>query len=69
MRIQDLCSDRTEASLFGQTAVDGAGSYEYRINLKDAGEPGTNDQYGILIPGLGYFSGDQILMGGNIQIR
>jgi hypothetical protein len=65
-----VCSaDRTEASLVGQTTVDGSGSYEYKIDLKDAGEPGTNDKYGILIPGVGYFSGYQMLMGGNIQIR
>jgi hypothetical protein len=65
-----VCSDdRTEASLFGQATVDGSGSYEYRIDLKDGGEPGTDDTYGILIPSVGYYSGQQTLGGGNIQIR
>ena len=65
-----VCSDdRTEASLFGHATVDGSGSYEYKINLKDAGEPGTQDQYSILIPEVGYYSGMQTLSGGNVQIR
>lgn len=65
-----VCSDdRTEASLFGQGTVDGMGSFEYKIDLLDDGEPGTNDMYGILIPGVGYYSGYQRLQGGNIQIR
>jgi len=65
-----VCSDdRTEASLFGNATVDGSGEYEYRIDLKDAGEPGIDDMYGILIPGVGYYSGMQTLGGGNVQIR
>jgi hypothetical protein len=65
-----ICSnDRTEAELYGTGSVNGEGSYEYRIKLKDAGEPGTNDMYGILIPGVAYASGDQKLDGGNVQIR
>src|SRR5687768_6534519 len=65
-----VCSDdRTEASLFGRTTVDGSGFYEYQIDLKDAGEPGTEDMYSILIPEVGYYSGKQMLGGGNVQIR
>jgi hypothetical protein len=65
-----VCSDdRTEAEIHGTGTVDGAGSYEYRIKLKDAGEPGTDDMYGILIPGVLYASGDRQLEGGNVQIR
>jgi hypothetical protein len=65
-----VCSaDRTEASLFGTATVDGAGSFEYEIDLKDAGEPGTDDMYRILVPGVAYESGLQKLQGGNIQIR
>ena len=64
------CSDdRTEASLFGNATVDGAGSFEYQIDLKDAGEPGTEDTYRIFIPGVAYESGKQTLRGGNVQIR
>jgi hypothetical protein len=65
-----VCSDdRTSAELYGTGTVNGSGSYDYRINLVDNGEPGTSDKYGILIPGVAYDSGDQTLNGGNIQIR
>ena len=65
-----VCSDdRAEASLFGNATVDGFGEYEYRIDLRDAGEPGTQDTYSILIPGIAYYSGMQTLSGGNVQIR
>ena len=43
--------------------------HQYRINLHDEGEPGIGDKYEILIPSVGYYSGDQELEGGNIQIR
>ena len=65
-------SDRAQTMLFGHAAVNGSGSYEYRIDLTDNGEPGANDMYGILLPGwlpLPYASGTQKLGGGNIQIR
>ncbi|MCU1337582.1 MAG: hypothetical protein JWO19_3163 [Bryobacterales bacterium] len=62
-------NDRTQARLFGHATVDGMGSYEYEIDLKDAGEPGTNDMYRIMIPGVAYDSGPQKLGGGNVQIR
>lgn len=66
-----LCSDdRTQASIFGYATVNGSGSYQYEIDLKDAGEPGTNDTYAIQIPEAAYTSGPpHTLQGGNIQIR
>jgi len=67
-----LCSnDRTAATIFGHTAVDGTGSYEYEIDLQDNGEPGTNDMYRIFLPNLvpPYDSGLRQLQGGNVQIR
>jgi hypothetical protein len=65
-----ICSDdRTSAEIYGSGSVDGTGEYEYRIKVTDNGEPGTSDKYGILIPGALYDSGDQILNGGNVQIR
>jgi hypothetical protein len=65
-----LCSeDRTQASIFGSATVDGAGVHEFRIDLKDAGEPGIDDMYHILIPSLPYDSGNQKLAGGNVQIK
>ena len=65
-----ICSDdRTSAEIHGLASVDGEGEYQYRISLHDGGEPGTDDTYGILIPGVPYNSGDQLLQGGNVQIR
>jgi hypothetical protein len=65
-----VCSDeRTSAEIYGDGTVNGAGSFQYRITLTDNGEPGTSDKYGIIIPGVGYASGDQTLQGGNVQIR
>jgi hypothetical protein len=65
-----VCSDdRKSADIYGNGTVNGAGSFEYRISLTDNGEPGTTDKYGIIIPGVGYASGDQTLKGGNVQIR
>jgi hypothetical protein len=62
-------SDRTRASIFGNATVNGAGSYEYQIDLEDHGEPGTDDKYRIFIPAIASESGLQKLQGGNIQIR
>jgi hypothetical protein len=65
-----VCNDdRTAASIFGRATVNGAGDYEYQIDLEDHGEPGTDDKYRIFIPGVAYESGTQTLRGGNIQIR
>ena len=59
------------AELYGQASVDGSDqTYEYQIKLKDAGQgndPG--DKYGIIVPGIGYASGDRNLEGGNVNIR
>jgi hypothetical protein len=64
-----LCSpDRTEATIFGQATIDGSGSFDYRIRVKDLGEPGKGvDMYGIVLSN-GYVSGDQTLEAGNVQI-
>jgi hypothetical protein len=61
-------SDGTEASIFGTATVDGGGSFDYRIDLKDLGEPGTSDTYRIRLSN-GYDSGEQVLDGGNVQIH
>ena len=62
-------SDRTQATILGTAAVNGSGSHEYEIDVKDAGEPGTNDTYAIRIPDIAYNSGVHNLRGGNVQIR
>ncbi|MEO8290110.1 MAG: Ig-like domain-containing protein [Gaiellaceae bacterium] len=63
------CSaNRTVASIFGQATIDGAGTFDYRIDVKDIAEPGTSDTYRIRLSN-GYDSGEQLLKGGNIQIH
>jgi hypothetical protein len=62
-------SDRTTATIIGTASVNGSGAYEYEIDVKDGGEPGTNDTYAIRIPGVAYNSGEHPLQGGNIQIH
>ena len=64
-----VCSrDGTIASIFGTATIDGAGSYVYRIDVVDLGEPGTNDRYRLRMSN-GYDSGNQQLEGGNVQIH
>jgi hypothetical protein len=63
------CSDDgTMASIFGTATIDGGGSFDFRIDVTDEGEPGTADTYRIRLSN-GYDSGEQILSGGNIQIK
>jgi hypothetical protein len=63
------CSgDGTTASIFGTATIDGAGSFDYRIDVTDGGEPGTSDTYRIRLSN-GYDSGEQLLAGGNVQIK
>jgi Bacterial Ig-like domain (group 1)/Beta-propeller repeat len=63
-----VCDGSTRASIFGQATIDGSGIFKYRINVQDLGEPGRGqDKYWLLLEG--YNSGEQILRGGNVQIR
>ena len=63
------CSaDGTQASIFGQATIDGSGTFNYRIDVEDLGEPGTNDTYRIRLSS-GYDSGKQVLEGGNVQVH
>jgi VCBS repeat-containing protein len=57
-----------QASIFGKATIDGAGQHTYRIDVTDAGKPGTNDTYRILLD-TSYDSGVHKLTGGNVQIR
>jgi hypothetical protein len=64
-----VCQGTTQASIYGQATINGAGSFFYRINVQDLGEPGMGkDTYSILLDN-GYSSGQRTLQGGNIQIR
>jgi hypothetical protein len=61
---------RQHATIFGEATIDGSGTFVFRIDVSDMGEPGTNDTYGILLSnGYGYDSGQQTLQGGNVQIH
>ena len=58
-----------KASVFGTATINGSGSYDYRIDLTDNGEPGAGaDKYRIRLS-TGYDSGEQVLAGGNIQMH
>jgi hypothetical protein len=61
-------ADGKSATVFGEATVDGSGSFIYRIDVVDNGEPGSTDRYRILVAN-GYDSGDQQLQGGNIQVH
>jgi hypothetical protein len=61
-------SDGTQASIFGTATINGGGTFDYRIDLKDLGEPGDLDTYRIRLSN-GYDSGVQVLQGGNVQIH
>jgi hypothetical protein len=64
-----VCEGTMQASIYGQATVDGAGEFFYRIRVQDLAEPGVGqDTYGILLQ-TGYASGEQVLQGGNVQIR
>ncbi len=59
----------TTASIFGTATINGGGSFDFRIDVADNGEPGRNDTYRMRLSN-GYDSGIQTLAkGGNIQIH
>ena len=63
-------SDAThaKAEIFGEATIDGSGSYGFRIDVADNGEPGSSDTYEIQLSN-GYDSGQHTLDGGNVQIH
>lgn len=61
-------TDGISATIFGQATIDGTGSHNYRIDVRDVGEPGRGqDHYRMQVET--YDSGDQTLQGGNVQIH
>ena len=58
----------TQAGIFGTASINGAGTFDFRIDLEDLGEPGSSDTYRIRLSN-GYDSGEQTLEGGNVQIH
>jgi hypothetical protein len=61
-------SDLTSATIFGTATIDGSGIHVFRIDVTDAGSPGRNDTYGIILD-TGYASGQKQLQGGNVTIH
>jgi hypothetical protein len=58
-----------EASMYGVATVDGSGRFFYRVKVRDVAEPGAgHDTYWIVLQN-GYTSGEQVLEGGNVQVR
>jgi hypothetical protein len=68
VRAVTCSADHTAASIFGTATVDGGGTVNYRIDVKDLGEPGTTDTYRIRLSN-GYDSGAKVIVGGNVQIH
>ena len=63
------CSaDLKTATIYGTATINGSGTFSFRIDVVDMGEPGTNDAYGIILSN-GYASGQHQLQGGNVQIH
>jgi len=61
-------TDSTQATIFGEATIDGAGSHQYRIDVTDVAEPGKGvDTYRMRVDS--YDSGEHTLGGGNIQIH
>jgi Mg-chelatase subunit ChlD len=59
----------TSASIFGTATINGAGTFDYRIDVVDNDEPGAgSDTYRIRLSS-GYDSGVHTLAGGNIQLH
>jgi hypothetical protein len=59
----------TRASIFGTATIGGGGSFDFRIDVADNGEPGRSDTYRMRLSN-GYDSGVQTLeKGGNVQIH
>jgi predicted outer membrane repeat protein len=61
-------ASKTQASIFGTATINGGGSFNFRIDVRDLGEPGRSDTYRLRLSS-GYDSGQQTLQGGNIQIH
>lgn len=63
--VQMIVCEGSSASIFGQASINGSGVLDFRINLQDLGKGA--DTYQLIIDD--YDSGEQVLGGGNIQIR
>jgi hypothetical protein len=59
----------THARMFGKATVNGAGSFDFVVDVDDFGEPGAGvDKFQIQLSN-GYAAGVGLLSGGNIQVH
>jgi hypothetical protein len=61
-------SNFQSASIFGTATINGSGSFDFRIDVKDLDNLGLPDHYRMTLS-TGYDSGDQPLGGGNVTIH
>lgn len=63
-----FCLSATRAAIFGSATIGGGGSYGFRIDLQDLGEPGRQDTYRLRLD-TGYDTTEKQLVRGNVQIH
>jgi len=68
VRLDALVISGNSAIVFGTATVDGEGSFVFRVDVVDNGEPGGDDTFRLRMSD-GYDSGTAALEGGNIQIH
>jgi hypothetical protein len=62
--------DHGVAIITGKAQVNGGGSYDFTARLSDLGEPGTEDLFGLNVPGKTEFNvADRWIDGGNVQFH
>jgi hypothetical protein len=65
-----VCRGNNEADIFGTGEVNGVGPQDFRIRVKDGGEPGRGvDTYHLLVGGYNSGPENNPLTGGNVQIH
>jgi uncharacterized repeat protein (TIGR01451 family) len=68
-QITALVVTGTHARIFGKATINGAGSFDFVVDVDDLAEPGANvDKFQIQMSD-GYIAGGTVLDGGNIQIH
>jgi hypothetical protein len=68
VRVDALVCSGGDATIVGTATIDGADATRFRIEIADAGEPGRDDTYRIVLE-TGYDSGAQTLRTGNVQVH
>jgi hypothetical protein len=68
-----VCDDNGRADVYGLGEVNGAGPVEFRVRVRDAGEPGSQpagpDTYQIITAAYASGPEDNPIVGGNIQVH